>query len=382
VGVSYEPSYRLWPLLVGRNRSELRLDVGDLVGVTEYQVELWEIEEVEGAVDRLVTPVLEHGVSWAKPFASVDALIEVLSGRGEDTAELEDIPVVLAAAGRVEEARQAIARALAAHRSVAQEAYSQEFVRKFVDWLDSGAVVPDSPVLPPPHEPHVAGEFNLGNIWKQARELAENKRAALDAVRRNQSDRSRDELRQMLAAEFDARGITVSPRDLETQLDAIEATTASAKHNLRVDAAKRLFGIARGVAGAIRDRGDGESALPEWLRPPPDAAYSFSTGFQQWCGVDLDAEQEARLERVVAATRPGIDGSHELEVWLSNEGDRVDVYVGLDRIGTLGSVDGHLYRQDISAATTLGLKAVAPARLTSRDSAPYYVLEVAAPAQQ
>src|ERR1035437_5330651 len=87
VGVSYERSHRLWPLLVGRNPSECRVGVEDVLGVPEYEVELWEIGEVDDAVGRLVAPVLEHLVSWAEPFASVDALLEVLRGSDEDTTD-------------------------------------------------------------------------------------------------------------------------------------------------------------------------------------------------------------------------------------------------------------------------------------------------------
>jgi hypothetical protein len=61
--------------------------------------------------------------------------------------ELMDIPVVLAAAGRSGEARQALDRALASHREETEELLMNDFAVRFRAWLDSGAppMPPDEP---------------------------------------------------------------------------------------------------------------------------------------------------------------------------------------------------------------------------------------------
>jgi hypothetical protein len=72
VGVSYERTFRVWPyLLSGYPHSEVQVGVEDL-GQFAPLVQLWELGEVDGAVDQLVAPVLGHAASWAKPLASLD----------------------------------------------------------------------------------------------------------------------------------------------------------------------------------------------------------------------------------------------------------------------------------------------------------------------
>jgi hypothetical protein len=148
VGVSYQRTYHVWPyLLNGYPCSELRVGAEDLGQVSRY-VELWEQDEVDRAVDQLVTPVLDHAVDWAAPFASVEALLAALRTSDDDVVRSMEIPVVLAAAGRSEEARQALADALLLPRDSADERYMDRFAARFRDWLASGA-----PASPPDSAP-------------------------------------------------------------------------------------------------------------------------------------------------------------------------------------------------------------------------------------
>jgi hypothetical protein len=147
VGVSYQRSYRVWPyLLSGYPHSELRVGVQDLGGDLN-PVELWEFEEVDRAVDQLVTPVLDQAIDWAEPFASLEALLVALEILDVPDVKVMDIPVVLAAAGRSREARQALADALAWNREYSEELYVDDFVVRFKVWFDSGAppMPPDEP---------------------------------------------------------------------------------------------------------------------------------------------------------------------------------------------------------------------------------------------
>jgi hypothetical protein len=141
VGVSYERTYRVWPyLLHGYPHSELRVG-GEKLGRNCPYVELWELDEVDRAVDDLVSPVLDRALEWAEPFASIVDFLEALRTTPDDASveELMDTPVVLAAVGRSGEGRQALAEALAVHAEEAEELLMDDFASKFSFWLASGA---------------------------------------------------------------------------------------------------------------------------------------------------------------------------------------------------------------------------------------------------
>lgn len=147
IGVSYDRTYRVWPyLLSGYPHSEVRVGVEDL-GQVAPMVQLWELEEVAGTVDQLVTPVLDHAVGWAKPLASLDALLASLSTSRQTDSALMDIPVLLAAAGMTDEASEALASAQSLHPEEAKELLVGEYLDKFTTWLNTGA----SPM--PPYGP-------------------------------------------------------------------------------------------------------------------------------------------------------------------------------------------------------------------------------------
>jgi hypothetical protein len=147
IGLTYEPLYRLWPALLGRSYSELRVGLDEVTAEPAYPVELWEPNQVPLAVDQLVGPVLEHVVAWATPLASLDARLgslQEIPDSPDESVALAGIPVVLAASGRIDEARQALASALAQHPSDATTRYWQSFVEKFTEWIESGAVLHES----------------------------------------------------------------------------------------------------------------------------------------------------------------------------------------------------------------------------------------------
>jgi hypothetical protein len=150
VGVSYQRSFRVWPYLTnGYPHSELRIGVEDL-GRAAGWVELWELDDVDRAVDELVTPVLDQAMDWAEPHGSVEALLAALSTSEEADVHLMDVPVVLAAAGRLDDARQALSDALDTPRDRADEQYAAGFAARFEAWLASGAqpAPPKEPDLP------------------------------------------------------------------------------------------------------------------------------------------------------------------------------------------------------------------------------------------
>lgn len=148
VGLTYERLRQLWPVLLGSSYTELRVGLDVVTALPAHLIEVWESNQVHRAVGQLVEPVIEHAVEWATPLASLDALLGSLQERSDfpdESVALAGIPVVLAASGRVDEARQALASALASRPADARTRYWQAFVEKFTEWIESGAVLPDPP---------------------------------------------------------------------------------------------------------------------------------------------------------------------------------------------------------------------------------------------
>jgi hypothetical protein len=382
VGLSYERSYPVWPMLVGRSRAELHAEPGSMPATWVEEVELWELDEVTSAVDRMISPVLEGAVSWAEPLASVDAMVDKLHATDDDLAETEIIPVILASAGRLAEAKEALSGALKSHPAVVGDEFEAEFVQKLTEWLEGGAVLPDPPSAPIPQEPSYPNTFDMEAAKAEARERSEQRKQAIESARRQREGRSRDELRSILKAELDARNVSTSPRDLEMVLDGLEATTRSEKRRLQVDAGKMLFGVVRGVVAAIRTKDSTGEEVPEEFRLPPDAAFPVATDHRQWRAVKLGAGVESFIERIIESTSTGPDGSHQVNSWMSTgDGVHIDVYIGRQVVGSLDSEASAEYREHLETATELGLHAVVRARVTKRRLDPRYVLEVAAPTQ-
>ena len=112
-------------------------------------VKLEDVEDVERVAEELISPVLEYGLTWVQQYTSVDAL---LADYGADSlrfdGEIEMVPTLLAAAGRYEEARRALAGYLALDRDEVRTEDYRRFARRLAGWLDDGATLPDRPTAP------------------------------------------------------------------------------------------------------------------------------------------------------------------------------------------------------------------------------------------
>jgi hypothetical protein len=156
VGVSYFPAYCLWPVLGDFTRSEKTIELGELLAPTDETtmiepmiVTLATVEDVERVADELISPVLEYGLTWVRQYSSVDSLLaDHGAGSLRFDGEIEMVPALLAAAGRHEEARRALAGYLALDRDEIRTVDYQHFARRLTGWLDDGAILPDRPTAP------------------------------------------------------------------------------------------------------------------------------------------------------------------------------------------------------------------------------------------
>jgi hypothetical protein len=156
VGVSYFPAYCLWPVLSDVTPSEKTIDLGELLAPTDETttiepmiVRLAAAEDVERVADELISPVLEYGLPWVQQYMSVDSLLaDYAAGSLRFDGEIEMVPVLLAAAGRHEQARRALAGYLDVDRDEVRTEDYQRFARRLTGWVDDGAILPDRPSAP------------------------------------------------------------------------------------------------------------------------------------------------------------------------------------------------------------------------------------------
>lgn len=151
VGVSFEPAYRLWPVVWTEEIWELGVPLSRFRSRSgSWDVWLPGPSDVGSVAEALVTPIFEQGIEWASQYTSVEALLE--ANRGENRrhflVESKVVPVILAGAGRLEEARDSLDAYLASGREEVRTAEYQDFVNRLNSWIDAGGVLPDAPTKP------------------------------------------------------------------------------------------------------------------------------------------------------------------------------------------------------------------------------------------
>ena len=393
VGVSYFPAYCLWPVLVEGERTELNVDLGELLDPPDESsdamidpmiIELAYDERVPEAATALIEPVLDLGLAWVQRHASVETLLDAYrSGALRFDGEIEAIATLLAASGRHDEARNALAEYSASER---EEAHTREF-RRFVfqlnRWLDAGGVIPEAPT-----EPVRIFDFDYDQPSREdyARKR-QTRKEAFEAVRGSRTGKTRDQLREMLHAELAHRGVSESPIAIELGLDAMLAQDSPfGKARFTVSSLKKLADIGVGIYKAFHENDNVTPRTPEWMEPPPRASYAVRTDFyRDSIGVGLGPRAEAVLDRVFDVAHSLWKDLALVNVWLSwdpeppMDNSRIAVSIGNEKIGwvEVGKTDS--YRASMDAAAERGELPFLQARLQHRDQAPRYVVEIPAP---
>jgi len=300
VGVSYEPLRRLRPLLGDAFQFSLLLDPS-CVADDEEEFELIEVAaraDVPGAVDRVVEIVLGIGVAFAEEHANLDGLLGELAD--EDDPEFVDVrvPALLAAAGRFDEAGEALDNANPDGSGWLARNHARTALQ-LRRWIDSGGDQALLPANPPPSRFASRERPSLGEI----RAHTQARRAAVDAVRRAGRGRDRAELRSMLESELRQRGVHESPLWVEQSLDHLEDPPDRRRDTVE---GLKLFGrIGLGIAKAVRNRELPDLTPPAWLDPPDRAVYEFPS--DHWIEVSLDPAADPWLDRVHNATSSILD---------------------------------------------------------------------------
>jgi hypothetical protein len=394
VGVSYFPAYCLWPLLVAGERTEMNVDLGELLDppdawtiantmVDPMIVEVQSPADVPEAAEALVEPVLELGVAWAEQHASVDGLLdEYRAGAFRFKGQIESVPMLLAASGRYDEARRELADYLALDRKEVRTREYKRFAYQLNRWLDAGGVVPD-----PPTEPVMESrdfDFQRPSREESKRE-SQAKREAMGVVRSQAKGKDRAELREMLKAEFARRGVSERPSALELQLDMIQASdTALGRTLASATALKKLFNIGVGVYKTFHDDEE-PTPTPDWLAPPGRASYPARSSIRDWSGVDLEPTAERMLDAIFVSLPPMWKDLARLDAWLDwapePEGaqSQLAVHIGNEHVGFVEREQTERFRADMEAAAKRDELPFVEALLHRRNQPPRYVLELQAP---
>lgn len=383
VGVSYFPAYCTWPILIDRERCEVTAELGELVGVSEepWIIRVAGLENVPRVADELVALVVEHAMTWAEQYTGVDALIEhCRTDPDRPAVETRIIPVLMAVSGDLDGARSELAAYLASGQEEVTTPEYRRFCYKFNRWLDAGAVIPEPPSGPV--GPRVRRD--PGPTREERARNSRIRRQAVDAVRRQSSGKSRDQLKEMLRTELDRRGVKERPMAIEMALDSIEASSSAfGRARLTMTGLKLATDFAAGLYRIFRDPESHQS--PDWLQPPARASYDVRGDHRNPIGVDLDPGAQSWLDRVLDESSTVMGNIATMSAWLAWDPEpqtadsRLAVHIGAQRVGVLSDEDAALFQGEMDAASRSDEVPFTFAGLFRWNSPPKYVLEIWAP---
>ena len=135
VGVSYEPLVRL-SVELGADLGPSALDDPiTLGGPPDWCISIATPGDADAAAEELASVARERGVAFARHFGTFDALLAQHRGQESDQFGVM-VPLLLAAAGRTDEARDALAHH---HPRDPQSARAATLARKLDVWLSGQA---------------------------------------------------------------------------------------------------------------------------------------------------------------------------------------------------------------------------------------------------
>ena len=382
LGVAYEPLRRLWPLLGDHMQIAALADLPESACGMEVHTQ----DEVAPVAKQLAGLALERAVAFAERYTSVDALLEA---HRDDEADGPNqvVPALLAAAGRFEEARNALVHYRPDVDVPEAKRRERRFVYQLTRWIDSGGDPALLPSAPPPRRYAHSERRSATDTWHEVRA----RKAAVEALKRAGDGHDRAELRLMLKSELAERGVSMDPLGIEQAINQLWISHGERARN-GAQALKTVGKIGLAVANAIRTHELPElpdMSVPEWLEPPPRAVYAVpqrdDPGYQ-WTAVALDEGNTDWLQRVYAAVSRLVEivESVTLDAWLdwANPQDRsgpLQVHLGGRRVGLLDEEATAVYRDVADAAAQREELPCVEARLTPIRAEDNYLLEVALP---
>jgi hypothetical protein len=319
VGVTSGPAQRLLVVVERRwARAAVYEDAGLVLGRGELRYDLATDADLSSVVRSLTGTVDEAARVFGERIATIDELIAAMRDDPDYArGEADSVPILLAAAGRGGEARDA----LRTYAESAQDPEYAAFRRRLEAFLDSGRKIPgpgDDVFAARPTRPSSWERPTLESLLARRRIRDE----AWAAVRDRGEDLSPQQRRDALRRELEARGLEESPFHAEQRADAKDAARRSP--------ASTWIALAR----------IGKDAVDAWRgKVGASAVHGPSTGRRY--EVLLDDGCERLLEDVFAGPVMRIGDGATLDAtlrWRPDDGAPVDVLIG-------GSVVGRLYSE-------------------------------------
>jgi hypothetical protein len=335
--------------------------------------------DITRTAQRVARIATQHGVAVAQRYPSVASLDAALAGTAAAAPNHDDVQdraVLLAASGQHAAAREILSGYAPRDLSEREQQAYLRFARQLGRWLDAGG-----PPIPPLEE-------SLGGLpeshrpkWppsQQSRQQSRAAREALLAVREKAGGQSRTQIRDLLDAEFTARGLELpSPSEIGVAIDFLEnAGHPFGKARQRWRALRMTGRVLGDTVGAIRGR---QEPNPGWMAPPDYASYPLSRP-GRFVGVDVVPEAGAILRRAVAEGGRHV-GPHVLvDLWLSDPaGPGLVVHLGEHTIGTLDAMVAAELADHLRAAATLDENIRIAGRLYATAGEPVPIVEVGLP---
>jgi hypothetical protein len=401
LGVGYEPALNLMPLLTMSSRAALIVD-SEQEPPNRFGVQLTGPDSVQQAAERIVQFASERAAATVEPFPDAAAIEEYRRHEDEttqtpteedteiedgdpgvfdfDTEFTQDRLVLLAAMGRLEEARAGLATYVAEQTDRAIDRDDRRFIRQLTRWLDAGG-----PVAPPIEE-------TLARLpqrtrpprpsWSNARAESKAKKEALDAVRSKSRGKTLDQLIELITAEYSARGIEIAPSMVDFYAEMLQAEQQPFGRVRTALKGIRMLKSAGGeIIRQIKHSSDGD---PEWLLPPDRAAFPMIADRNRYTPVQLDAAARDLLERVRTEGPRRVGPWVLIDVWLAREvpAGALIASIGAQRVGTIPQSQANEFDHALRAASLFDEDPVVRGRLTAADGTGAIALEIPLPESQ
>jgi hypothetical protein len=404
LGLDHEPARRITMALTGAPRS------GVVVKDPSLPIALTDAAEADAPVAQLVRFATGHLDSLSK-LADVDTVIAMLHDHraapaSELTPFLDDgehvdppsgypelpdpvtelIPALFAGAARYEEARSALAHCEDPSWQELADKNDRRLLRQLKRWVDHEGrlALPSTPARWPAEWPPATPgpDSSRGFTAFMAEQKPEifARQEAVRATRAASEGKSREQIRELLGAELDTRGVKMQPVDFEQNVDFLATEHEPFGHaRLALRGFKALTGLIATGSGLLaafseedepRDEPD-----PAWAKTPDRAGYPMWPVTRERVVVELDTDAEPLLAELMLGTR-GQFGNRNVEVWLSREDPELIVHIGSRRIGRLDARTVEAFGSAIEAAADRDEDVRTDAHLTRMTGTPVYVLDL------
>ena len=358
VGVGHAPSTRLMPRLTLRPEV---MFVGEPVvnpGGGEWFDSSWN-PDANGHLNDLMSAVNASTDNLAPRFARTADLAAVLQeGYAEDQAEpSSNLVVLLAATDRLEDAID-LAHSMQSNMEDPDPEFDR-FVRQLELWVAAGAPEPPALEAWPP-------EYFQDTVYEsrdQARDRNRRegplRKAAIDAVRPHARTDSLDELATRLEHELAARGLRET-RATATMAARLLQTSRWGRTKAGLTLLKTSLVQAKDSVHALRTAFGDETNTPfdfptppAWALPPPRACFTPPILSGEDITIDIAPEAQPTVTRLVEHSAGRRSPMIGVDLWFDKveDPDRIDVFIGNDRIGSLSGDDAEAMTPVFTAAS-------------------------------